>query len=164
MSGLRYLNSESKNTVLDTSGPLNPYSCRAEGVTYKCHGRGALLSLPHGGYREDAINTKVFEKYIQDNVVSWFDWAQSNQLGVERLEDIILVSGCTLVPSWAAAAFVGTTMDAEISLASKSLNNGGASFLWRNIRGGVLYHNSRHNHVCSTPDVCFACTYFPFVV
>ncbi|KAN0105286.1 hypothetical protein V8E52_011169, partial [Russula decolorans] len=59
------------------------------------------------------------------------------------MEDLILVSGCTLVTSWAAAAFVDDTMDAEISLAaSRTLNNGGASFVWSNIRGRVLFHNS----------------------
>jgi hypothetical protein len=86
---------------------------------------------------------KVFEKYIRDNVVSWFIWAQKYQLGVERMEDLILVSGCTLVTSWAAAAFADDTMDAEISLASTTLNDCGASFVWSNIRGSVLYHNSR---------------------
>ncbi|KAN0121133.1 hypothetical protein V8E52_003721 [Russula decolorans] len=59
------------------------------------------------------------------------------------MEDLILVSGCTLVTSWAAAAFMDDTMDAEISLASRTFINGGASFVWSNIRGRVLYHNSR---------------------
>jgi hypothetical protein len=101
------------------------------------------LSLPNGGQHEDVIRAQAFEVHIQDNVESWFTWAQKNQLGVERVEDLILVSGCTLVTSWAAAAFVDDTMDAEISLASRTLNNGGASFVWSNIRGRVLYHNSR---------------------
>ena len=101
------------------------------------------MSLPNGGQHEDVIRTQAFEDYIQGHGDSWFAWAQKNRLGVERVEDLILVSGCTLVSSWAAIAFVGDTVDAQISLESRTLNNGGASFVWSNIRGRVLYHNSR---------------------
>ena len=92
---------------------------------------------------------KIFQKYIQDNVVSWFTWAQKNQLGVERMEDLILVSGCTLVTTWAAAVFTDHTMSAEVSLASKPLRNGGASFVWRNVRGPIVHHNNRFDPVRS---------------
>jgi hypothetical protein len=54
------------------------------------------------------------------------------------MEDLILVSGCTLVISWGAATSVENA--AEISLASRALNNGGASFVWSNIQGPVAYH------------------------
>jgi hypothetical protein len=118
-----------------------------EGVTYKFRNRGALLSLPNGGHREDVIRTKVFEDYIRDHVDRWFNWAQNSKLGVERMEDLILVSGRTLVTSWAAAAFVDNTFEAEVSLASRSLSNVGANFVWCNVRGRVSYHNSRFDPV-----------------
>jgi hypothetical protein len=121
-------------------------SCSAEGVTYKFKNRGALLSLPNGGHRDDVIRTKAFEDYIRDHIVSWFNWAQKNKLGVERMEDLILVSGCSLVASWAAAAF-GTPAEAEISLTSSTHSHGGASFIWGNNRGPVTYHNSRFDPV-----------------
>jgi hypothetical protein len=106
------------------------------------------LSLPHGGYRTDLIRKKAFELYIKNHVVSWFTWAQDNQLGVERIEELILVSGYTLATSWAVAAFVDNTMEAEISLASTTLgNNGGASFVWSNLQGPVRYNNSRFDPV-----------------
>jgi hypothetical protein len=120
-----------------------------EGVTYKFRNRGALLSLPNGGHREYVIRMKVFEDYIRDHVDRWFNWAQNNKLGVERMEDLILVSGCTLVTSWAAAAFVDNTFEAEISLASRPLSNVGVSFVWGNVRGRVSYHNSRIDQVRS---------------
>jgi hypothetical protein len=107
------------------------------------------LSLPNGGHREDVIRTKAFENYIQDHIVSWFTWAQKNELGVERMEDLILVSGCTLVTSWAAAAFVDNNVDAELSSACRMLGNGGASFVWSKIRGPVVYHNSHFDAVRS---------------
>ena len=120
-----------------------------EGVTYKFRNSGALLSLPNGGRHEDVIRAQAFEDYIQGNVSSWFTWTQKNRLGVERMEELILVSGCTLVTSWAAAASVDDTMDAEISLSSTTFDNGRASFVWSNIRGRVLYHNSRFEPVRS---------------
>jgi len=132
---------------------LNLKSGRADGVAYSCRGRGALLSLPRGGRRENAVQMKIFEKYIQDNVVSWFIWAQKNQLGVERMEDLILVSGCTLVTTWATAVFTDHTMHAEISLANKTLRNGGASFVWSNVRGPIVHQHNRFDPVRS-PGYC----------
>jgi hypothetical protein len=122
-----------------------------EVVTYNCRGHGALLLLPHGSRRADIIRKEMFEDYMRDHVDSWLNWARNNKLGVERMEDLILVSGCTLVTSWAAAAFVDNNLDseAEISLASRLLNNVGASFVWGNVRGHVSYHNSRFNPVRS---------------
>ena len=131
------------------------HSRRTEGVTYKCRGRGALLSLPNGGRREDAIRTKAFEDYIRDHIVVWFTWAQNRKLGVERLEDLILVSGRTLVSSWAAAVFVDSNAEAEISLASRMHNGGGTTFVWRKIRGTVLFHNSRYE--VRFPKSCLLC-------
>ena len=113
------------------------------------------MSLPNGGRHEDVIRAQAFENYIQDHADSWFTWAHKNLLGVERMEDLILVSGCTLVTSWAAAAFVDDTTDAEISLASRTLNNGGASFVWSNIRGHISYRNSRFEPVRS-PGATFS--------
>jgi hypothetical protein len=133
-----------------------------EGVTYNCRGHGALLLLPHGGRRADIIRTKAFEDYIRDHVVSWFTWAQKNQQGIERMEDIILVSGCTLVSSWAAAAFVYNTMEAKISLARRTLSNGGECFVWGNIRGSVEYHDSNIDPVRSPGIVYLAYTDFSF--
>ena len=108
----------------------------------------------------DIIRTKAFEDYIRDNVISWFTWAQKNQQGVERMEDLILVSGCTLVSSWAAAAFVYNTMEAKISLARRTLSYGGECFVWSNIRGAVEYHDSNINPVRFPGSVYSACTDF----
>jgi hypothetical protein len=124
------------------------HSYRAEGVTYKCRGRGALLSLPQGGLRQHVIHTKRFQKYIGDNAFRWLNWSKDKGLPVERMEDLVFVYGCTLVTSWAAAAFDDNAADAQVSLASRTLNNGGASFVWSNIRGTVEYHDSQLDPVC----------------
>ena len=100
----------------------------------------------------------MFEDYIRDHAVSWFNWAQDNKLDVERTEDLILVTGCTLVTSWAAAVYVDNAVDAEITLASRQLGNGGARFVWSNNWGPVEYHNSRFDPVRSPGYVYSACT------
>jgi hypothetical protein len=124
------------------------HSRRAEGVTYICRGHGALLSLPCGGYREDTIHKRMFRERIRDNVVSWFNWSRNADLSVDRMDDLILVTGCTLVTSYASAVLDGYIADAQISLVSRPLNNGGASFVWSNIRGIIEHHDSQLSLVC----------------
>ena len=130
---------------------------RAIGQMYECQAQshGALLSLPHGGHSEDVIRTKVFEDYIRDNVDSWFRWSRRKGFPVERMDDLILVTGRTLVTSWAAAVFDNQTstagsVSAEISLNIEKSNRGGAQFVWRNNRGNVDYHNSDFDPVRSS--------------
>jgi len=135
---------------------------RAECVTYRCRGRGALLSLPNGGLRQDVIHTKVFQKYIGDNVATWFNWSKGKGLPVESMEDLVFVYGCTLVTSWAAAAFDDNTGNAQLSLASRTLNNGGTGFVWSNIRGTVEYHDSLNpvRFLLRSGCTCHALTFF----
>jgi hypothetical protein len=112
------------------------------------------LSLPHGGFRENVIRTKVFQEYIKDNVGNWFHWSKKMKLPVKHMKDLILVSGCTLVTSWAAAVFDGSmSVDSNattISLDAKKSGDGGVEFFWRNIRGNVEYHNSHFDPVRPT--------------
>jgi hypothetical protein len=92
----------------------------------------------------------------------WFTWAKKNNLGVERMEDLILVSGCTLVTSWAAAAFVDRTINSEIFLESRTENNCGTQFVWSKVQGLVVHHNSLFDPVCTPAYVYSTCTNFPF--
>lgn len=89
----------------------------------------------------------MFESYLQDHVVSWFNWAQKNNLAVDRMEELIFVTGCTLVTSWAAAVSVYNNQEGEVSLASRMFTNGSTDFVWSNIRGPVVYHNSHFDAV-----------------
>ena len=140
-------------------GQLQPtYNLRIRsslGQMYQCRvqHRGALLSLPHKGHSKDVIPIKVFEDYIRDNVDNWFRWSKKMKLPVEHMEDLILVTGCTLVTSWAAAAFDShMQVDSDfttISLEARKSHGDRAQFFWRNIRGNVEYHNSRFNTVRS---------------
>jgi hypothetical protein len=124
------------------------------GQTYECwaQSHGALLSLPHGARSEDVIRTKLFEDYIRDNVDSWLRWSKKEGFPVENTEDLILVTGCTLATSWAAAAFDGTeSRDAHapaVSLEARKCDDGAAQFVWRNVHGNVEHHHS--DSVCSS--------------
>jgi hypothetical protein len=79
------------------------------------------------------------------------------------MEDLIFVTGCTLVTSWAAAAFTKNTENARITLATGPLFNGMAHFSWSDVWGSVEYH-SYFNPVRSPGYVYSACTDFFFVV
>ena len=96
-------------------------------------------------------------------MVNWFTWAQNNKLGVERMEELILVTGRTLVTAWAAAVLVDNNMEAEITLASRTFGDGRARFVWTKTRGSIVYHNSRYDPVRSPGYVYTAWTDF-FVV
>jgi len=141
-------------TSQDNSGNMQAREPRdAKGVTYKCRGSGALLFLPNNASSEDIISTKAFEDYIRDNVDSWFEWSRKIGLGVERIEDILLISGRTLVSSWAAVTFADNTQEAEISLTVQALPNGGTSFVWSKIYGTVAYHHSQLDPNKPSPEM-----------
>jgi hypothetical protein len=58
------------------------------------------------------------------------------------MEDLILVTGCTLVTSWGIAAFPDDSQDAVVSLRLHASEGGGAGFDWREVRPGVACQNS----------------------
>ena len=63
------------------------------------------------------------------------------------MEDLILVTGYTLVDSWGAVAFVGRSGEAEISLIVQTPNRSDRSFECSNIQGDVMQHCSYFNSV-----------------
>lgn len=93
------------------------------------------------------MREKAFEEYIRDNVGSWFDWSKNEKLPVERMEDLILVTECTLVTLWAAAAFIGRSGTAKIALVPPSQDLSGQSFELGNIEGDVAHNCSYFDSV-----------------
>ena len=65
------------------------------------------------------------------------------------MEDLILVTGCTLVTSWGVAAFLDDTQDSGILLRSQVFDDSEASFEWRMARGSVAFQNSQMGRVRS---------------
>jgi hypothetical protein len=119
------------------------------------------LFLPHDGQREYIIREKAFEKYIRDNVGSWFNWSKNENLPVERMEDLILVTECTLVTLWAAAAFIGRSESAQFALVPQPQDSSGQSFEFRNFEGDVAHNSSYFDSVRFFP---FRSVYSPALV
>ena len=103
------------------------------------------------------MREKAFEEYIRDNVSSWFDWSKKQKLPVDRMEDLILVTECTLVELWAAAAFIGRSETAKIALVSSPEDSSGPSFEFRNFGGDVAHNCSYFDSVrVFLPFICRA--------
>ena len=77
------------------------------------------------------------------HIDSCFVFAQTLGLGIEEMEEIILVTGCDRTKSWTNVAFLGNQVDAQVSFGAKvegpdtSIN---FQFSPENARGAVLRH------------------------
>jgi len=91
-------------------------------VTFSCDDkRGALLTLPVSAQSEDTVALSKFGDWMITHIDAWFDFTRSLGLGVERMEDIILVTGRHLAKSWINVAFnqhrrdTGASFNAQVS-------------------------------------------------
>lgn len=108
-------------------------------VTFSCTGRqGALLSLPFPAQREDTAALRDFGKCIVKNIDAWFAYAEDLGLGIDRMEDIILVTGCHRARSWVIATFSESQAGAQVSFGAEVVGNSGVDLEWRDARGGDL--------------------------
>jgi len=106
------------------------------------------------------MREKAFEKYIRDNVGSWFDWSRNEDLPVEHMEDLILVTECILGTLWAAAAFIGRSETAKIALVPQPQDFSGQSFEFSNFEGDVAHNCSYFDSVCFFRSIYSPCTDF----
>jgi len=94
---------------------LKPHSIRPDDdsqVTVSCSGKqGALLSLPFPAACEDTIAQGDFGRWLAKNIDCCMKVAEDLGLGVNRMEDIILVTGRHLARSWINVAFSDTRGD-----------------------------------------------------
>jgi len=58
------------------------------------------------------------------------------------MEDLILVTECTLVTLWAAAAFIGRSEKAKTALVPQPQDSSGQCFEFRNFEGDVTHNCS----------------------
>jgi hypothetical protein len=85
-------------------------------------------------------------RWIVKHIDSWFAFARKLELGIEHLEEIILVTGCDRTRSWTNVAFLGNQIDAQPAQVSFGVNVEGADtsisfqFSPENARGAVLHH------------------------
>ncbi|KAI0298043.1 hypothetical protein B0F90DRAFT_1735852 [Multifurca ochricompacta] len=124
--------------------------CRALGpddyseISFSCtRKRGAVLSLPVLARREDTVARGVFGKWIVKHIDSWFAWARQLGLGIDRMEDIILVTGHHRARSWANVAFYESPPDARISFGVEVTSDPGTRIKWKFSRKrtqGAVFH------------------------
>jgi hypothetical protein len=107
-------------------------------VTVTCSGRqGALLSLPFAAEREDTIALGDFGKWLLNHVDDCMKIADDLGLGVNRMEDIILVTGHHLARSWVSVLFSGSRAG-QVSFLSQVSGHSGVRLQERCATGGDL--------------------------
>jgi hypothetical protein len=75
-------------------------------VSFSCTRRaGAILSLPVPALRQDTLARGYFAEWIVKNIDVWFAFTRRLGLGITRMADIVLVTGCHLARSWTNIAF-----------------------------------------------------------
>jgi hypothetical protein len=84
-----------------------------------------------------------FGKWILRHIDSWFAFARERDLGIERMEELILVTGCDHTRSWANVAFFGGQDDAQASFGVEVIHGPPLTINWQafpeRIRGAVVY-------------------------
>lgn len=101
-----------------------------------------MLCLPVEAQREDTIAQGAFRDYIVRHIRDWFAFARSLGLGINQMEDIILVTGRDRTRSCTNVAFPETDdqADARVSFKVEVSERFGIqwSFAREHILGAVL--------------------------
>lgn len=110
-----------------------------------------MLCLPVQAQREDTIARGAFRDYIVRHIHNWYAFARSLGLGIDHMEDIILVTGRDRARSCTNVTFPGTEGQAEarVSFGVEVSTSVGIrwSFSRENILGAVL-NRGRSGKVC----------------
>ncbi|KAN0126288.1 hypothetical protein V8E53_015211, partial [Lactarius tabidus] len=94
-------------------------------VTFSCpRNQGAVLCLPIEAKREDTVANARFGKWMIRHIDQWFAWARQLELGVDRMEHIVLVTGTHRTRSCTNVAFPGGQDDAQASFGAKVDHSG----------------------------------------
>ena len=93
----------------------SPNEFRQVSFKYERTRGAAVLSLPVAARREDTLAEDDFKQWIVKHIDSCFVFARNLRLGIHRMEEIILVTGCDLTRSWTNIAFLGGQVDAQVS-------------------------------------------------
>lgn len=108
-------------------------------VTVSCSGKkGALLSLPFPAEREDTVARDDFGKWLVKNIDSCMRIAEELGLGINRMEDIILVTGRHLARSWINTVFSECRGRAQVSFIAQVTGDSSLHLEERNASGGDL--------------------------
>ena len=96
------------------------------------------MSLPVSAQGEDTVAFGDFGKWMIKHIDAWFSFARGLGLGINRMEDIILVTGRHLTKSWVNVAFNQRRSDAGASFDVQVSGDGHISLEQEYVRGGDL--------------------------
>jgi hypothetical protein len=85
-------------------------------------------------------------RWIVKHIDSWLAFSRKLELGIEQMEEIILVTGCDRTRSWTNIVFWGNQIDAEVSFGVRVGGpDTGINFQFspENARGAVLRHGPK---------------------
>jgi hypothetical protein len=88
--------------------------------------------------RQETVARREFGKWIIENVDACFKIAVDLGYAVDRMEDIVLVTGCHLARSWVNIAFSESRGGAEVSFRVQVSGNSSVHFDERDVRGRGL--------------------------
>jgi hypothetical protein len=97
-----------------------------------------LLSLPFPAACEDAVAHGDFGKWLIRNIDCCMKVAEYLGLGVNRMEDIILVTGRHLARSWINVVFSESRAGAHLSFVVRVSGDSGVRLEERSVTGGDL--------------------------
>ena len=112
--GIGYGVIQACSPVNDTPIPFRPDS-PAE-VVFRCKRKeGTVLYLPTKASCENTVALGDFGKWMIKHIDSWFSWVRLLGVGIERMEEIVLVTGTHRTRSWTNVAFPGDQEDGLVS-------------------------------------------------
>lgn len=101
-----------------------------------------MLSLPVPAQRQDTLAREAFGKWMVAHIDRWFAFVQHLGLGIEQMEELVLVTGCDHARSWTNVAFSTNQLDAEVSFGVEVTHSPEGRICWQvspeRIRGAVL--------------------------
>src|SRR6266702_7681437 len=114
------------------------------GVSFSCGRKqgAAVLSLPIQPRCENTVALGDFGEWMIKHIDRWFSWARDLGMGINRMEDIVLVTGAHLTRSWTNVAFLEGQTNARVSFEVQVADDTGIN--WHvspdRIIGAVLNH------------------------
>ena len=90
-----------------------------------------MLSLPVEAQRQDTRARGDFRKWILKHIDRWFAFARGLGLGIDQMEEIILVTGCDCTRSWANVTFLEGRMNGQASFGVRVDQDSEASINWK---------------------------------
>ena len=105
--------------------------------------QGAVLYLPTEARCENTIALGDFGKWMIKHIDSWFSWIRLLGVGINRMEDVVLVTGTHRTRSWTNVAFPGGQVDGLVSFGANVATRGAVvtvnwKFSHEYSRGAVL--------------------------